>query len=331
VNCSGYKVLLVGCGQLGSWHLQALASLALISNIEVLDPDPQSLEMGKQRVRELHDDQIFEKIRWITALEDATSGGDLCVIAIQAKGRCQLMRSIADKLGYSSFILEKVVDQSVSAIENAISFCNEHEISCWVNFQTRVVPTYRRVKQKLGGTDPIYFSAMGGSQVLVSNAIHTADLFVYYDECASIDQVTSRIDQLLHPSKRGSDIYDLTGTIQGYTSKGSSLTLSYGQGESPWEHFSIASKNYRCVIDTMSGWMMESEPSSDWQWRPVTFEGTVLVSQTTKDIATDILTDGICKLPSIEESLISHRFLLNELLPHFSALTGSQLESCPVT
>ena len=61
-NTSGKKALLVGCGQLGSRHLQALASLALISNIEVLDPSAESLELGKQRVRELHNDQTYAKL-----------------------------------------------------------------------------------------------------------------------------------------------------------------------------------------------------------------------------------------------------------------------------
>tara|TARA_Y100000588_G_C14253964_1_gene924634 strand:- start:944 stop:1648 length:705 start_codon:yes stop_codon:yes gene_type:complete len=234
-------------------------------------------------------------------------------------------------LGYTSFLLEKIADQSMSVIDNAVSYCQTHGISAWVNFQTRVVPTYRRVKEKLSGGDPIYFCGMGGFQYLATNAIHTADLFAFYDECTSIDQTTAKIDQIIHPSKRGSDIFDLTGTLQGYTTRGSSLTLSYGQGDQAWEHFSISSKNYRCVVDTLEGWMMEADATSDWHWRPVAFEGSLLVSETTKDIANDIMTCGSCQLPTLEESLVSHRFILDGLLPHFKKLTGQLSDSCPVT
>jgi predicted dehydrogenase len=330
-NSGGKKVLLVGCGQLGSRHLQALASLAAISVIEVLDPSAQSLELGKQRVWELHGDQTNAKIRWITALENASTDGDLCIISTQAKGRCRLLRLIADELGYSSFILEKIADQSISEIEESIENGRDRGISTWVNCQTRTVPTYQRIKDNLNGDTPIYFNAVGGMQFLATNGIHTADLFAYYDECAAIEDGGMKIDPVLHPSKRGRELYDLTGTLHGYTSNGSSLTISYGDGESGWGHFSIASRNYRCVIDHTQEWMMEAGPGSDWKWRQVPFDGSMLVSETTKSIAQDILESGVCGLPTLEESLVSHRFILNGLLPHFSALMGRPLESCPVS
>jgi len=39
------NILLIGCGQLGSRHLQAIAALPEIGQIEVLDPNPQALEV----------------------------------------------------------------------------------------------------------------------------------------------------------------------------------------------------------------------------------------------------------------------------------------------
>ena len=331
MNNPGYKVLIVGCGQLGSRHLQAIASLPSVSDIEVLDPNPEALNLGRTRMQEISQLVTPPNVKWITSINEATELGNLCVIATQAKGRCTLLRNLSDTLGYTSFLLEKIADQSMAAIDDTVAYCRSLGISTWVNFQTRAVPTYQRVKQKLSGTDPIYFSGMGGLQFLATNAIHTADLFAFYDDCNHIEHTTSEIDQVLHPSKRGKDVFDLTGTIHGYTKKGSSLTLSYGQSNQPWEHFTISSSKYRCIIDPLQGWIMEAGSDSDWGWKTVPFEGSVLVSETTKTIANDIMQFGKSKVPTLEESLVSHRFILDELLPHFRKLTGLTLEYCPVT
>lgn len=324
-------ILIVGCGELGSRHLQAVASLPQVNRIEVLDPRPESLQLGRDRLKEISDTNPTAEVSWITTLEDAAKNGGLCIIATQAKGRCELLRSVADTLGYKSFLLEKIADQSLAAIEETVGFCESNGISAWVNCQTRTVPTYQRLKEKLGSSEPIFFNAMGGMQFLATNGIHAADLFAYFDGSSSIDDTNTTIDPILHPSKRSAEQYDLTGTLSGSTSRGSSITISYAQGNLPWGHFSVASGNYRCVVDHMQRWMMETNSESDYKWQQVPFEGSLFVSETSKKIAADILSSSSCELPTLEESLVSHRFILNGLLPSFSKLLNKPLDVCPVS
>ena len=78
-------------------------------------------------------------------------------------------------------------------------------------------------------------------------------------------------------------------------------------------------------------WAVESDAASGWAWRPAPFEGNLLVSEMTKIFATDILVSGRCELPTLEESLVAHRFVLGELQPHFSRLLEQEVERCPVT
>ena len=65
------RVLIAGCGQLGSRHLQAVATLTGVDSIDVFDPRPEAL----------------------------------CVVATLALGRTALVREIADRLGYRAFLL----------------------------------------------------------------------------------------------------------------------------------------------------------------------------------------------------------------------------------
>jgi hypothetical protein len=326
-----YRVLIVGCGQLGSRHLQAVAAVPQVEQIEVVDPNPLALRLGLQRLSEVTERRASTSVRWLSSLKDASRSGDLCIIATQAEGRCQLVKEVSESLGYSSFLLEKIVAQSVQEMEGLVQFAEAMGISAWVNCQIRTFPFHRRVKKHIGPKDAVMLSAMGSNQRLATNGIHIADLFAYFDESPRIDSAGASIDQVLHSSKRGPRLYDLSGTLHGYTKKGSRLNISYTDGYCNWEHISIATGRYRCVVDHKQGWAFESDADSEWAWRQVPFEGNLLVSQTTRDFAARILTSGKCPLPTLEQSLVSHRFILGELQPNFSRLLGRELDLCPVT
>ena len=326
-----YRVLIVGCGQLGSRHLQAVAALPQVREIEVVDPQQEALLLGRERLAKVPDRAPNTVYRWLSSLNQATRDGDLCIVATQAEGRCQLVRQVTEMLGYQSFLLEKIVAQSVREYESLMSFSAESGLSVWVNCKARAYPFHKRVKAILDPSEPILLSDMGGNHGLASNGVHVADLFVFYDDCDRIESAGAHIDPLLHPSKRGSHVFDLSGTLHGYTSKGSHLTISFASDHAAPDHISIASRRYRCIVDHLSRWAWESDADTGWEWRPAPFEGNLLVSHMTKAFATDILSKGNCELPTLAECFPAHRFILEELLLHFNQLLSKDDDRCPVT
>ena len=321
----------MGCGQLGSRHLQALASLPILDEIEVVDPRPEALALGQRRLEELSDRQPGIRLRWLSSLDDATRQGALCVVATQAKPRCQIVQYVARQLGYSAFLLEKVVGQSVQEIEELAGFARGRGVSAWVNCKTRAYPIHQRAKARLDAREPILLSTTGGNHGLANNGIHVADLFAFYDEAGRIELAGSSIDEILHPSKRAADVFDLSGTLCGRTDKGSRVVLTYAGDHLLSEQIVLASRRYRLVVDQLQRWAMESDEASGWAWRAVPFEGDLTVSAMTRRFAADILTRGSCELPTLEESLVAHRFILMALQPHFNRLLDQALAACPVT
>lgn len=326
-----YRVLIVGCGQLGSRHLQAVASLADVREIEVVDPSPESLKLGHERLAEVPDRQSTTSLRWLRSLEEASKGGDLCIIATQADVRCQLLYQVVQGLGYSSFLLEKLVAQSVSDYESLLAYSKEKGLSIWVNCKTRAYPFHKRLKAILEPSEPILLTDVGGNHGLASNGVHAADLFAFYDETNWIEGAGSLIDPILHSSKRGGGMFDLSGTLHGCTSKGSHLIISFASDHSAPDYLSIFSRRYRCIVDHFDRWAWESDSASGWQWRPVSYEGNLLVSDMTKSFAAEILSNGTCGLPTLAGSFPAHRFVLGELQPHFNRLLGAELGHCLVT
>ncbi|MCV3262394.1 Gfo/Idh/MocA family oxidoreductase [Vibrio harveyi] len=62
------NLLIIGAGQLGSRHLQALAQLDDKFSIYVLDPFEQSLEVAKQRYQEVAQETSPE-VTYVTDME----------------------------------------------------------------------------------------------------------------------------------------------------------------------------------------------------------------------------------------------------------------------
>jgi len=325
------RVLIVGCGQLGSRHLQAVASLPQVSEVEVVDPQPEALALGRERVSEVPGRFSSQTVRWLSSLEEASRGGDLCIVATQAKGRCDRVREVAERLGYRFFLLEKLVAQSVQEAEDLIRFARDWKLSAWVNLKSRAYPFHQRAKQLLDPSDPILFSVVGGNHGLANNGIHAADLFAFYDGTDRIESAGSWVEPALHPSKRGKELFDLSGMLHGVTPKGSRLILSYAGDHHQSEQISISTRRYRCIVDHLQRWAVESGEETGWAWRPVPFEGDLTVSNVTKGFAASLLEKGHCPLPTLEESFVSHRFILGELQLHFSRLMERELDSCPVT
>lgn len=322
------RILIVGCGELGSRHLQAVASLSSIAEVVVVDPKPEGLQLGQRRLEDLPDRSRRMTFRWFPDLEKVQGPFDLCIVATQAKGRCPLVRQAAETTGCQSFLLEKIVAQSIREYEDLLQFSREKNLNVWVNCKTRAYPIVKRIKKKLDPKEPILFNVLGGNHGLANNGIHEADLFVFLDACESIESRGIYIDPVLYPSKRGPQVFDLSGTMLGVTSKGSQFILSYAGSHASPDHLSIVAKNYRCVIDHMYRWGYESEKGGPWQ--PLSFEGNLMVSAMTKTFANDILAKRRCDLPTLAECYAAHRFILGALQPHFHKLSGAR-DYCPVT
>ncbi len=325
------RVLIVGCGEIGNRHLQAIAAVPQVLEVEVVEPRPDGLQKGRDRVAEVPDRQAGITFRWLRSLSDASRDGDLCIVATQADVRCQVVRDVANQLGYSSFLLEKIVAQSVGDYENLMECAEGKALSIWVNCPRRAHESFKRVKHNLDPELPVAFTAVGGNYGLATVGVHAADLFLFYDGSGSIECAGQQVDLVLRPSKRGNDVFDLSGAIYGSNEKGSKFVLcSSAEHDAPL-YFSLVTGSYRAIVEDLTGTFYESTPDAGWAWTRIPFESDLLASRMTRIFAKDILTEGRCDLPTLKESFPAHRFILTSLQPHFDKLLGAPQTRCPVT
>ena len=325
------RVLLIGCGQLGSRHLQALVRVPQVSEIVVVDPTPASLDLGRQRVSEIADRNQAIQFHWSTVLGPEARGADLCVIATQAEGRGALLKAAAESTACRSFLIEKVVAQSVFEYEEMLGLSKKIGLKVWVNCKTRAYSIHRYIRSKLDPSEPIVLTAIGGNHGLGTNGVHEADIFVYHDGCRELKLAGERIDKRLHTSKRGGHVQDLSGALFGVSEQGSEFVLSFSATHASPDLITITSSRARFLVDHFNKLAMESYPEDNWAWHPVRVDENWAVSHMTMGFASDILAKGQCLLPTLQDCFPAHKFILNALKPAFNQLRGNHDDVCPIT
>ncbi|MDO8505595.1 MAG: hypothetical protein Q7S48_03390 [bacterium] len=323
------KILLIGCGQLGSRHLQAVATLREVGEIHVVDPRPESLELARARLREVSDTNPAIVFQWHTEPMACCAGGDLCIVATQAKDRPVLIKRIAARFSYKKFLIEKIVSQSIGEYQDLMEYVKINSLLVWVHCQTRTYGIHRYVKSCLDPVEPITFTEIGGNFGLACNGIHYADLFLFYDGGHAIHGAGAKIDPVLHSSKRGSEVFDLSGSLYGFSDKGSHFILSYAPQHRNSDVVTVSSSKGKFIIDIIA--QSGFEWKEDTGWKPIPIMESDLVSYTSKRIVADILSGRESGLPTLEECFPAHRYILSELLPHFNLLLGTSNTYCPVT
>ncbi len=325
-----YRVLIVGCGQLGGRHAQALAGLDLCREIVVVDPVAQSLVWGQARVREVGDADPMIRWQWKDTLASVEENFDLVVIATQAAGRVALIKQIAAKFGAKTFLIEKIVAQSIADYEDLIAFAHAQNLKIWVNCKSRAYQVHKRIKSLLPVKEPVIYMASGGNHGLANNGVHHADLFMFFDESPVMESFGSHIDPVVHSSKRIGNM-DLSGSLCGATTKGSQFMLSYAAGHMAPDQVNIVSSQGCFTIDHLGRSAYECLPEKDWKWQPMAWQEDILVSFMTRAFARDIFTHQRCDLPDLEQCYPAHEFILKQLQPAFRKLWKADADHCPVT
>ena len=88
------KILLVGCGELGSRFLQASLQVNDVNQIDVLELSDQAVDVARSRMNQIQFDPETIKVNWHKSFNSVGPGADLCIIATQADGREHIFNEV---------------------------------------------------------------------------------------------------------------------------------------------------------------------------------------------------------------------------------------------
>lgn len=320
--------LIIGAGQLGSRHLQALLRLNLEQQIYVLDPSVASLTIAKARASEIVNPYT---IHFITDWEDLPIAFDLVIIATGANVRSKIVKQLLTNYVVENLVLEKVLFQDLASYEEIRLLLLEKGTPTWVNHPRRIFSHYQAIKNTIAETnEAISFNVVGGNWGLACNALHFIDLFAFLSGSTVKDLNFDWIDNVIHESKRAGNI-EFTGTINGIFENKDIFSITALTGEISDITLYISTNSNRWVIQEGSSQNIV-HLSKENNFNPLisTFV-TQFQSTLTSEIAESIFETGNCKLPTYQEACASHIPFLKASLKKYVDITGIVTDLCPIT
>lgn len=318
-----FSIIIIGAGQIGSRHLQALSRSKLPLDIYVTDTSSESIDLCQNRWREMS--PVASQAVFSNNIPVGCDY-DLAIIATTSLVRAAVIKKLLLHNTVRYLILEKFLFPSPADYYAIGDLLAKKSVPAWVNCSRRMHPVYQQLHHKFKG--PISLRFAGGEWGLGCNGIHLADLASWYTEQKNFSWDTSRLDRLPLKAKRPG-VVEFSGELLGFGADGSRLSLLALAGSAIPPLVEIQNETARVIIDEIHNQGFLYQQHNNWQPEPLTFR-TPFQSELSHLFVQDILNDGRCDLTSYEDSAKLHLGLLNAFL-NFGELLGLNSEMCPIT
>lgn len=304
-----FRIKVIGAGQLGSRHLQALKGVNQPLDIQVIDPSEASLQVAKERYESVPSGQVHH-ISYSTSF-DRTDATDVAIVATNSDVRRKALESLFDASDTRLLVVEKLLfNQCIDYAEIESKFAKTRA-KVWVNCPMRVMPVYEQIRANIASS-PISYRVTGSRFGLVTNAIHYIDHAVHLSGCEKFELDTRGLDRTPIPSKRHGFI-ELNGTLVALFADGSRCEITcYPTGTAPVV-VEIFNEKTRYVVRESEGKLWHACESSQWAWAEQDAH-IPYQSQITTEVIESLLSTGDCGLTPFATSSRIHLQLLDPLM-----------------
>lgn len=323
------KIAIIGAGNIGSRHLQALKAIKIPLDITVVDPNPESLIIAKERYNSMPAGQYEHIINYYKNYDKIKDEFDIAIIATHSNIRRMVIEQLLESSHVKSFILEKILFTKAEDYLIVRDLLKEQNSQAWVNCTRRAIPFYNdQIKFFFNKKKIIYFVS-GSKWNLISNLIHYIDYMSYI-----LDQIEFEIDfnhlDLKLEKSRIPNFLELNGTINLYFNEGSIGVINcYPSGNQP-VIVDIASDEIRCILNEEQGKALVNIGSNENTWKD--YEAKILfTSQLTTFLVEDIIKNNKCPLTPYEESEKLHLLTFEPLLKFLNENFHKQFTFYPFT
>ncbi len=322
------NILIIGAGQIGSRHLQALKAVRDSAKIFVIDPSSESLKIAKKRYELTQRGESEHILRFSNKLPQNLGEIDVAIIATNSDVRREVCETLLKRTNVHYIIFEKILFNHKNDYDDIGLSLKKHKTKTFVNFNMRMHPIYSSIKNELGG-DKIFYHVSGGNFGLVTNAIHYLDHLSLLVNCRDFTINTNLLDHNPIPSKR-KGFLEFTGTIEAIMKDGSQmLVTSYDTGQAPCQII-IFNKNIRIISRENEGKFWIAKKENSWSWQEI-LSPWPHQSEMTTHLVEGLLHNGECPLPTYQESIKIHLQMLEPLLEHLNKYSEKKYDYYPFT
>lgn len=295
------SICLIGAGQIGSRHLQALKGVKTPLSIVVIDQSKNSLKIAKERYESMNTSGDKHILCYQNQLPE-NSVFDIAIIATSSKPRADIIKELLKKNKIKYLILEKILFQKKNDYIDIGKLLEKNGVKTWVNCSMRVMPFYSNLKGKFDGKKITYI-LHGNQSGMATDLIHHIDFVSFLTGSTDLDVDIRLLDKKLKDSKRNGYL-ETTGSLSVFFKNGSQLLIRCdNNGQSP-KIIEIFDEEKRYVIFENENRALVSK-APDWKIETVKLD-LPYQSQLTTTVIENLLSSGGIALPTYEESARLH-------------------------
>ena len=321
------KIILIGCGNIGSRHLQALAKIPFDIEVDIVDPNKEAQKLAKSRLAEIQNVKGNHNYFWHESIDQITKPIDVSIIATTSVGRIEIIDKLL-RSGCKRFLVEKVVCQSKEEYDCLLSNMQKNNAKGWVNTNLRYFKTYQKVHEFFEYDKIIHLSVIASNiSALGTNAIHYMDLFSWLVNDYMIKLNRDFLLNELYPNKRGQHLVEFGGTLIGSVKTGSTIVMTFIPNTNLPTVVNIAGMDKHAILDETNEKVFNLT-NGELETLSYKYEHA---SSLTTEIMQDILEKDNCMLTSLEDSYHLHCELFRVFNAHIKKITNTEPELCPIT
>jgi len=321
-----YRILLVGCGNVGSRHLQALLKIPYNLKIDIIEPKNSSKKLALSRLQEISYNNKTKIINWHNCYTSKILHSDLVIVATLSKNRANLLIKLINN-GHKRILSEKILCQSKNEYEKIIKICKDKQAKIWVNTTPRCFNSFIKLKKLLSNNKPINLTVYSNPKIgLGTTIIHFLDLFSWMNDDYDVTLDGTLLNKLL-PNKRGKDLVEFSGTVTGNLKNNAIFVISFLEHYSDNVIVKLSNNLDEFYIDETNQKMIHIKDNT-CKLNKFTYEHA---SSLTTNIAIDIIKNDYCKLPTILESYSPHLEIFRVFNTHINNILKRNITLCPIT
>lgn len=306
-------IAVIGCGNIGSRHLQGLARLTHAAAVYAVDPVETSRKLSAERVTEIgpRNDVSFS---FHPGMDTLPENIDLAIVATGSGPRRALTERLLGSRKVTGLILEKFLFRNHADHIAVADLIAAKQVPTWVNTPRRAWPVYRALAAELQAQGPLTIAVeLGRTNPLGTNAIHFIDLAAYLAGPSVRFELDGRGLKPQTEASRHKDGLEFSGVLTGRSERGDALVVTSRLDSTAPHLIVIHARDRRLVIDEAREKVLVANTDNTWTMTPDAFP-IVRQSSLTNEFAESVVAGAQPPLPDYAESARLHRQCLSAFL-----------------
>lgn len=324
-------IAIIGVGQLGSRHLQALTLTNLNIDIELVEPYKTMQETALARYKQMPNNDKVNSVTFFDNISGLSDELDLVVVATTANVRRVVLDELLNTKKVKNIILEKVLFQHYNDYDHFFNRFEDLDVNVWVNHPRRLFSFYNQFIPSLKKSSQLSYHVQGGEWGMACNALHFLDhlQMMQKDNDPQIHIATSMLHPEVIESKR-QGCYEVYGTLSGSIGNGS-FSLTCTKDNVLPTTISIMGDDIRIIVDEYKGMAMVSKKENEWKWEQYEEKIVSYQSELTGLVGDEILLHGSCSLPTYKEAALLHKPFIKTIQDKIESTLGKEFGLCPIS